>query len=465
MILAQEARLTLKLAFPLVIGQVSQMLLGVADTVMLGQVGVTELAVLTFANSLFYLPFVFGIGVLTAISVFTANARGANQPAAGRASCRHGFQVATVLGALLALLFCALTPFLDRFDQPAEVVARTPTFYLLIMSSLLPALMAMALKSHADAMDRPWPAFWIFLAGVVLNIFLNWILIYGNLGSPTLGLEGAGIATLVSRVAIVLGMLAWLIKSRDLADWVPQRWLTPPRRTEIRRFFGIGFPASIQMTCEVAAFSAAALLIGRFGETALAAHQIALMCAATAFMVPLGLAMALGVRIGEAAGRQEPDRLRPIVLSGWLIAAFWALLSATVFLTLGDNLASLFNEKPAVISLAAAILVVVGLFQLFDSLQITASALLRGLHDTRVPALIGFVAYWLCGIPIAIWLSSGWQWRAVGVWWGLAAGLAAACFTLCWRIWQKTDPLTFTPPAPDTGENSLNEDLSKRQLP
>lgn len=438
MSLWNESRLTLKLALPLVIGQVSQMLMGVADTMMLGKLGVTELAVLTFTNSLFYLPFVFGIGVLTPISVFTANARGAEDPAAGRSSCRHGFQLSIVIGLILALACCALVPLLDRFGQPPEVVARTPVFYLLIMVSMLPALMSIALKSHADAMDRPWPLFWIFLGGVLFNVFLNWVLIYGNLGAPRMGLEGAGWATLISRILIVVVMLWWLNKSKDLSDWVPRRWFKRLERDEVRRFFGIGIPSSIQMTCEVAAFSAAALIMGRFGEVAMAAHQIALMCAATAFMVPLGLSMALSVRIGEAAGREERHRLRPIAVSGWFIAGGWAGCSALVFLTTGEFLAARFNDQALVITLAAQILVVVGVFQFADSLQITASAMLRGLHDTRIPALIGFVSYWVMGVPLAVYLSVVLDWKAVGVWWGLAFGLAVACLSLCGRMWRKS---------------------------
>lgn len=433
-----ESRITLKLALPLIIGQVSQMLLGVADTVMLGHLGVTELAVLTFTNSLFYLPFIFGIGVLTPISVFTSNARGGDDPAAGRASCRLGLQIATVIALALALLFSALTPLLGHFGQPPEVIARAPGFYLIIMVSLVPALMSIALKNHADAMDRPWPAFWIFLGGVLFNIFLNWVLIYGNLGAPRMGLEGAGWATLISRCLIVVVMLFWLSRSRSLAEWVPTRWRKAVDRREVRRFLAVGFPASIQMTCEVAAFSAAALLMGRFGEASMAAHQIALMCAATAFMVPLGLSMALSVRIGEVAGRKEAHRMRAIALSGWIIATGWAGVAALTFLTMGEFLASRFTDTTFVISLAAQILVVVGVFQIVDSLQITASAMLRGLHDTRIPALIGFVAYWVMGVPLAVFLSIHLDWQAVGVWWGLAFGLAIACVSLCWRMWGKT---------------------------
>lgn len=435
-----ESRITLKLALPLVIGQVSQMLLGVADTVMLGKLGVTELAVLTFTNSLFYLPFVFGIGVLTPISVFTANARGASDASAGRASCRHGFQVATVIGLILAVLFSALTPFLHLFNQPAEVVERAPVFYLIVMVSMVPALMSIGLKNHADAMDRPWPAFWIFLGGVLFNVFLNWVLIYGNLGAPAMGLEGAGLATLVSRCLIVVAMLVWLNQSKVLEEWIPRRWWRAPVGAEVRRFFGIGVPASIQMTCEVAAFSAAALLMGRFGEGAMAAHQIALMCAATAFMVPLGLSMALSVRVGESEGRIESASLRPIVLSGLLIAAGWSGVSALTFLTAGGILTSWFSEEVFVVSLAAQILVVAGVFQIVDSLQVASSAMLRGLYDTRIPAVIAFIAYWVMGIPLAFFLSVSLEWEAVGVWWGLAFGLAAACCCLCWRLWRKTQP-------------------------
>ncbi len=434
----KESVLTLKLALPLIIGQVSQMLLGVADTVMLGKLGVTEIAVLTFTNSLFYLPFIFGIGILTPVSVFTSNARGAGEPAAGRASCRQGLQFAFVIGVVLTLVLWAIAPFLDRFSQPPEVAARAHSFYLIIIASMVPALMSVALKNHADAMDRPWPPFWIFLGGVCFNIFLNWVLIYGRLGVPGLGLEGAAWATLITRCLILFVMLGWLNGSKKLVDWVPRNWWRAPHGNEIKRFFGLGFPASIHMTCEVSAFSAAALIAGRFGEVAMAAHQIALMCAATAFMLPLGLSMALSVRVGDVSGRGESARVWPIAKSGWLIASCWAGFSTLIFLTLGELLAAQFNEDRAVIKLAGQILVIVGFFQLVDSLQITGSAVLRGLHDTRVPALIGFVSYWIFGIPVALFLAVSLDWQAVGVWWGLAFGLGVACVSLCLRVWRKT---------------------------
>ncbi len=435
-----ESRQTLKLAFPLVIGQVSQMLLGVADTVMIGKLGVTELAVLTFANSLFYVPFVFGIGVLTSISVFTAGAKGSNDEAAGRASCRHGMYVAVVLGILLFLLMIGISLNLGIFGQPEDVEVQTGTYFQIVMGSMIPGLMALALKNHADALDRPWPPFWIFLGGVVLNVFLNWVMIYGNLGFPEWRLDGAAWATLISRVAIVVAMFVWLYRGKGMRQWVPYHWFKPPVFSEIRKFLAIGIPASIQMICEVSAFSAAGLMMGRFGETAMAAHQVALMCAATAFMIPLGLSMALSVRIGQASGAGQLERLRPIAVSGWWMAAGFALAAVLVFTFFGEWLASLFIEEAPVIELAAAILMVVGIFQLVDGLQVGSVAMLRGLHDARMPALIGFVAYWVIGVPTAVLLSIRFGYGAVGVWAGLGIGLGVACVTLVPRLWKMTGP-------------------------
>lgn len=352
MSLLTESRLTLKLAFPLVIGQVSQMLLGVADTVMIGQLGVKELAVLTFANSLFYVPFVFGIGVLTAVSVFTASAAGSGDESAGRASCRHGTYIATALGLLLFAVSYAVSMNLGLFRQPPEVEAMTGPYFRIIMASMVPALMSIALKNHADALGRPWPPFWIFLGGVALNVFLNWVMIYGKLGCPMLGLEGGAYATLISRMAILGGMIVWLHGDADLRKWTPYRWFKRPVFSEIRRFLAIGFPASIQMLTEVTAFSVAGLMMGRFGTAAMAAHQVALMCAATAFMIPLGLSMALSVRIGTAAGAGERERLRPIAVSGWWIGAAYSLVGALVFALFGGWMASFFTDEEPVIRLA-----------------------------------------------------------------------------------------------------------------
>ncbi|MDP3849456.1 MAG: MATE family efflux transporter [Luteolibacter sp.] len=433
-----ESRLTLRLALPLMIGQLSQMLLGVADTVMIGRLGVTELAALTFASSLFHVPFVFGIGVLTAVSVFTSNCRGANDAPGARGSCRHGLILASALGLFLFALSWLVSTHLDRFGQPPEVSGTTAVYFRILMASVVPALASIALKNHADALNRPWPPFWIFLGGVALNIGLNWVMIYGKLGCPALGFEGAAWATLISRTAILLAMFVWLGHAKGLREWVPQRWWRKPHFSEIRGLLAIGFPASAQMLFEVSAFSLAGLIMGRFGPESMAAHQIAITLAATAFMIPLGLSMALTVRCGEAQGAGATERLRPIAISGWLLVTGYALLGATSFLLFGEWMAAAFTRDAGVIRLSASLLLIVGVFQMVDGLQVASSAMLRGLHDARVPAVMGFVSYWLFGLPVAAGLAFWFDLGACGVWWGLAAGLFVACVTLGPRLWNRS---------------------------
>ncbi|MES2658918.1 MAG: MATE family efflux transporter [Verrucomicrobiota bacterium] len=437
MTFAHESRLTLRLAFPLMIGQLSQMLLGVADTVMVGHLGVTQLAALTFANSLFHVPFVFGIGLLTGISVLTSNSRGANDPSGARGSCRHGIYLATALGVLLFAISWIVSMNLEIFGQPPEVAERSTVFFRVLMASMIPALASIALKNHADALERPWPPFWIFLGGVGLNVGLNWVMIYGKFGCPELGFEGAAWATLISRIAILAGMILWLLNTKGLREWMPGRWFRTPDFAHLRRLLAVGLPASLQMACEVSAFSLAGLIMGHFGQVAMAAHQIAITLAATAFMIPLGLSMALTVRMGEAYGAGDFKRLRPVAISGWSLGAGYALLAAAGFLVFGKSLAALFISDPEVIALTASLLVIVGVFQLFDSLQVVSSAMLRGVRDARIPAVMGFVSYWLVGLPVAAALAYGFHLAATGVWWGLATGLLVASITLGSRLWKR----------------------------
>ena len=433
----RESAASLRLGLPLMIGQLSQMLLGVADTLMVGHLGVTELAALTFASALFHIPLVFGIGVLTSVAVFSSNARGAENPKDARESCRNGLWLGLALGIGLFALAVAVMPFFPLLGQAPEVIASAKTYYLYVMFSLVPAHASFALKNHADALNRPWPPFWIFLGGVALNVLLNWVLIYGKCGLPAMGLDGAGLATLLARIAILLAMWVWLVCDRDLFDWVPRRRWFSPCRAWLGKLSAVGFPASIQMLCEVTAFSLAGLLVGRFGASALAAHQVAITLAGTAFMIPLGLSMALTVRVGEAVGAEETGRLRAIAVSGWWMVAAYAACTASAFLGYGTVLSSWFVEEEGVIALSASLLVIVGLFQLVDGLQVASSAMLRGLQDTKIAAWMGFVSYWLVGLPMSYLLAFPCGLGPRGVWWGLAAGLFVACLTLGLRLHRR----------------------------
>ncbi|MGJ8673818.1 MATE family efflux transporter [Rubritalea sp.] len=432
----RETKSILTLAVPLVIGQLGQMLLGVVDTIMVGKVGVLDLAALSFANSLWIVPFVFAIGILTCVSMHTSSARGNKEPALARNVCRNGLYLGTLVGIVMFLISLAAFPFLDQLKQPADVVARSGNYYLIIMLSLIPCIMSLALKNHADALDRPWPAFWIFMGGVGLNILLNAVLIFGLWGFPELGLEGAGISTFVARIFIVAGMIWWLSKDRSLQQWTPARWIKKPDWKEIGTLLKLGFPAGLQTLAEVSTFAAAGLMIGVFGAEALAAHQIALQSSGMAFMIPLGISMALTVRIGETA--KETHRQRSIVTTGWVLTLISSCTTAAIFIFAGTTVSSWFIDNKGIISLAASLLVVSGVFQIVDGLQVASTGLLRGLHDTRTPATIAILSYWVIGIPSGYIFAHHFGMEARGIWWGLATGLGVASIFLSARVWKKT---------------------------
>ena len=414
------------------------MLIFVADTIMIGRLGVVPLAAATFANTLLHLPLMFGIGMTIAVSIRVSQARGANDPAAARAALRHGMYLALLTGLLTLVIAFLVLPFFPFFRQEAKVVQAVPGYFVLVAISMIPAIASMAIKNHADAMNRPWPAFWIMLGGGALNVLLNWILIYGNWGAPKLGLEGAGWATLLARM-ITLGVLfLWCVKSPSLRQWVPQRWFLSPDWPAFRHLVSIGLPASLQLLAEVSAFVMATLIIGSLGPEALASHQVAISCAATVFMVPLGLSMALTVRIGEAWGAGQPERLRPIVVSGWLLALAFTCVSAQAFLFFNEEIASWFLKDSTALTLTAGLLLVAAAFQTSDALQIVAAGALRGLNDVRKPAWIAFFAYWVVSIPIGWWFTFRLNLGVAGMWWGITIGLTVTAITLGWRIWRMT---------------------------
>lgn len=436
--LLAESRTTIRLAVPLIIGQLGQMLISLSDTLMLGWLGVTPLAACSFANTLIYLPMMFGIGMSMAVSIRVSQARGADDPAAARAALRHGLHITIALGLLTLAGAFALLPFLGLFRQDPRVIAIVPDFLLLVAASMIPAMASMAVKNHADAMNRPWPVFWISIGGVALNILLNWLLIFGKWGAPELGLEGAAVATLIARTAALVGMIVWCRGDAALREWVPIRWLRPPDWAGVKDLLRTGFPASMQLLAEVSAFVAATLIIGNMGEAALASHQVAIQCAATVFMVPLGISMALTVRVGEAFGARNHAAMRPIVVSGWAMGAACMLVSASSFILLNDELAGLFIDDPAVRRVAASLLVVAGAFQFCDSMQIIAAGALRGLDDVKIPAWLALGAYWVVSIPVGWVLAYPAGLGVTGMWWGITLGLTITAVLLGRRIWRKT---------------------------
>jgi len=433
-----EVRPTLALAVPIIVGQVSQMLMGITDSVMIGQTGTVPLAASSFGGNVFGVFYVIGIGLMIPVAVFVARARGAARLQDCGEYLRHGLALALGFGVLETLAMVALGWQLHWFQQPPEVLAVVNPFFWLIGASITPVLVYLALRQFAEAMGRPWAPMFIMLGGVGLNIFLNWIFIYGNLGAPALGLTGAGISTLISRTLGAWVIFEWM--RRDPAARVawPKQWWAPLSTTRLKEMLQLGLPTSGILFFESGAFAAAAIMMGWLGAAALAAHQIAFTCAGTTFMVTLGLSMAAGMRVSAAVGANEPARLRPIGFSALGLGIIIAAVFMVIYLVAGRTVAGWFVDDAGVVALAAQLLVVAALFQIVDGAQVISAALLRGLQDVKLPAIITFVAYWGVAIPGGFFLGVHGSFGAVGIWSALAAGLGFAAIFLGWRFARLT---------------------------
>src|ERR1700736_3585993 len=434
----RELAKTLALACPIMAGQVGQMLMGLVDTLMVGHVGTSSLAAAAFANSLISVAFVFGIGVLTSVGVLVSRPHGAGLDRHKRVILRSAIWLSAMVGVILATVLTFTQPWLSVFRQPEAVLTLAKPFLAILSWSLVPALVFISSKTFSEALSRPLAPALIMYLGVALNVFLNWVLIFGNLGAPALGLVGAGYATFISRLAAMAGTLVYCVRvtGSGLSVLLPSLLSLPTIQTLLR----IGLPVGCQYLSEVGAFAFAAVLMGWIGTAALAAHQIAITCAATTFMFPLGIAQAVGVRIGQAVGAGTHELVRVIGFGGICLSGLIMLVFALVYATLGHPIANTFNSDSAVVDLASSLLPVAGLFQIADGVQVTAMGGLRGLADVGTPMILAVVFYWLCAIPIGYIAAFVFRAEAVGIWAGLATWLFLAAITLTTRFWLLTGP-------------------------
>ena len=429
-----ENRRTLALASPIIAGYVGQMLMGWADTVMVGRVGVIPLAACAFANTVLAVPLVFGFAVLSSVSVRASLAFGGGCARMSGEALRAGLVVGSVLGISVAVAIHAALPILPWLGQGTEVTAACTNFLLLCSWSALPVFLTTAAKNFCEALSLPWVPFWIILAGVLLNVGLNWIFIYGNLGVPAMGLDGAGVATLLARVAVAVAIFAYMLLAPALKENLPAGWLATGLVAEIRRLLAIGLPSGGMHLAEISGFAFGSLMMGWLGAEALAAHQIAITCAATTFMIPLGLSQAVSVRIGQARGAGEERRYLPITLGALGMAVLIMAIFAVTFIGAGATISAWFVVNVAVTALAAQLLLAAGVFQIFDGIQITSSGALRGFEDTRVPMFIGVLSYWLVALPISYLCAFKLGFGPRGIWFGFVTGLALAAVALVARL-------------------------------
>ncbi len=439
----REVKPTLALALPIAAGNLSGMLMGWVDTLMVGRLGVVPLAAVAFSLIVWLFFYLLGSGCVLAVSVRVAKAHAVRDIPALRdwlAACLIVVLSVSVLTTAAGLTFIRFFPY---FGQDPAVMKAAVGFYTCIVLSLTPSFLWLGLKSFLDALGRPWIGFWVLIGCIAINVILNWFLIFGNWGFPRLGVTGAGFATLLARTfGAVFLILIFVFTShlRDLLFHLPN-WRWKP----IRDLIHLGIPITSQMLSESLAFNFGTIIIGWLGAIPLAAHQIAITLAGTTFMIPMGVGTALTIRIGNLLGAGEKERLPGTIYGTLLVTcAFMAFVGALVIF-FSHEIPKWFVDSIPVHQIASHLLVIMGILQIMDALYILSQCGLRGFSDVRFPALINIFAYLGFGVTCAFVLGLVAKFQAPGVWVGLFLGTALSG-TLCfYRLRHKVNQTISAP--------------------
>ncbi len=438
---AAQARAVLGLGLPLIGSHVAQFALHVTDTVMLGWYGVTDLAAAALGVTLFFAAFTLGAGFGHAVMPLAAAANARGEPAEVRRATRMGLWLSLLYALAVLPGFVFSTPLLAAMGQAPEVAPIAGTYLAIVGLGLGPALMVMTLKSFLAALGRTQVVLWVTVAAVFVNIFVNWVFIFGNLGAPELGAAGAAIASVIVQLVTLAAMLAYAVMLPALRPYALLTRFWRPDPAALRRVFALGLPIGLAMLAETGLFAASAVMMGWLGPNPLAAHAIALEITAMFFMVHMGLSNAATVLVGQARGRGDAPGLRAAARAAVALSMGFALATAAFYLVAGEWMVGLFlapdnPDRALIIPLGLSLLWVAALFQLADGGQAMAMGLLRGIEDTRTPMLIAVISYWLIGIPVSYALAFPAGYEGVGLWLGLVVGLTVAATALMLRFWR-----------------------------
>jgi multidrug resistance protein, MATE family len=423
----QEVYKTIKLAIPIILGELAQMSLHLIDTAMVGNISYKHLAAASLVMTAANIPFVLGIGMTISVSQLVSMANGRRDNQLISHYLFNGFILCTSFALLIACGLVFGRNILRHLDQDPEVVELAIPFMKLVGLSVIPMLLFMTLKQFTDGLEYTKTAMMLSVAAMPINIFLTWLLIYGNLGFPRLELVGAGYATLITRTVIfvVLGII--VLRHKTFNRFIAVRgkqWKYS--LSTMRELLRIGIPSSIQMGVEIGAFAVSGIIIGTISAVSLAAHQIALSCAAFTFMVSIGLSQAGSIRVSNAFGRGDWRTIRVIGKTTLVTAFLYGCFCAVAFALFRWQLPLIFNKNAEVVHLTAILLLFAAVFQISDATQATGAGLLRGIKDVKLPTVLITIAYWVIGLPAGWLFGFHFHMGAAGMWLGLIIGLTMA---------------------------------------
>lgn len=426
MTLKEHLRKNIILAVPVIIGQLGHIMVTVADSVMVGRIGVIPLAAATFGSSFYMVLMLFGIGVSYAITPLVAASDPNDRP-----KLLNFLQSSLVLnmslGFVIVIVSVLISNFLGYFGQEQEVAEAAGPYLIIISTSIFPLLIYQTFRQYSEGRSDTFSPMVVSVVANLLNVGLNYVLIYGHFGFEAMGLNGAGYATLIARV-IMFVLMIWLMRTKCKGF----RWTF--KFSTIKELLRLGVPSGLQYTFEIGAFATAAIMVGWISAEALAAHNIALNLASITYMASTGLAAAATIRIGNQIRLKDRKNLRTAGFSSFIMAAIFMAFCGLLFIVFRYQLPALYIDDEEVIATASTLLIIAAAFQISDGLQAVGLGVLRGLTDVKIPTLVTFIAYWLTAIPLGYYLGFTLELGVSGVWYALCIGLTIAAVFHIWRF-------------------------------
>ena len=452
-LIRRELKPTLLLAGPVVLAELGWMTMGIVDTIMVGRLSPEAIGAVGIGSSLFLALAIFGVGLLLGLDTLVSHAFGAGRLDECHRWLVHGVYLSFLLTAPLTGLAAVGVSTLHVWGVHPDVLPLTRPYLSIVTLSMLPLLLYAAFRRYLQAMGVVKPIMFALVSANLVNLVCNWLLIFGNLGAPELGVNGAGWATCASRVYMAgVLLVAIVLHERKERLGLAETSLTFSW-TRLRRILHIGTPAAFQVTLEIGVFATATLLAGRLEPAFLAAHQIALNVASFTFMVPLGLSSAAAVRVGQAYGRRDPEGASGAGWTAIFVGLVFMSIAALAFILLPRALLGLFTTDRGVIEIGVRLLLVAAVFQLFDGFQGVTTGALRGVGDTRTPMLSNLAGHWMFGLPLGYLLCFMWGWGVIGLWIGLSTGLVSVAITLFRTWWVRSHGLAAELAVAGSGES------------